>query len=309
MLLRPLLPLFLLSLAPSCAVYSAPMCQTGADCASGVCDADGACAPVSSTSSSGKGSSGSGSSGTGGAGGAGGGGVCSPSNDGVITRQQVPLQAGLHATFLVAENAGVSTAGTMMPDGSRTWDLSVTFSGDHAEPLETLPLAGQWFGKDFPGAAYAARLSDSSDLLGVFALTPSALQLVGVASPMASSTQTELHYSPAVTVLAFPLQAGATWSTISMVTGQAQGVPIVPYYNETYQSSVDAHGTLKTPYATFDVLRVNTLLTRLIAGVVTTTRTFTFVTDCFGSVASIVSNTDELVTEFTTAAEVTRLAP
>ena len=231
-----------------------------------------------------------------------------PNDSGVITRQLMPIQPGLHANFRAAENvASVSTAGTMNPDGSRTWDLSVPFSGDHDEHVQTLDLSAQWFGKDFPGASYAARLSDSSDLLGVFTLTATALQLVGVASPTSGASQTEIRYAPAVTVVAFPIQMGATWSTASMITGTAQGLPVV--YTETYQSSVDAHGSLKTPYATFEVLRVNTLLTRVVGGLVTTTRTYGFVTDCFGNVANIVSNTDELAAEFTTAAEVSRLAP
>jgi hypothetical protein len=295
--------LLFLSLAPlSCAVYSPPVCRVGADCASGVCNADGTCALGTSGGTGGGASTGS--SGTMGTGGAMG---CSSNGDGIVTRQEVPLQPGLHATFRAAENAGVSTAGTMNPDGSRTWDLSVTFSGDHAELVQTLPLSGQWFGMDFPGASYAARLADSADLLGVFTLTDAALQLSGVASPQPGATETEVHYNPPVTVLSFPLQAGGTWSTTSMVTGQAQGVAVL--YAETYQSSVDAHGLLKTPYAAFQALRVNTLLTRVVGAVVTTTRTYAFITDCFGDVASIVSNTDELAAEFATAAEVTRLAP
>lgn len=301
MLLRTALPLLLALAAFSCSVYDAPACHVGADCASGVCNADGTC-EVGTGGGSTTGTTGTGP-------GTGGSASCLPDHDGVIARQEVPLQAGLHATFRAAENAGVSTAGTMNPDGSRTWDLSVTFSGDHAEMVQTLPLSGQWFGKDYPGASYAARLSDTSDLLGVFLLSDTALQLVGVASPTSGPMQTELHYNPAVTVLSFPLSQGATWNTFAQVTGTAQGVAIVPFYTESYQSSVDAHGTLKTPFASFDVLRVNTLMTRTAYGVVTTTRTYAFITDCFGNVANIVSNTDEIQTEFTTAAEVTRLAP
>jgi hypothetical protein len=195
----------------------------------------------------------------------------------------------------------------MNSDGSRTWDLTPPLSGDHAEPVDTLALGAQWFGKDFASASYAARLSDSSDLLGVFLITDTDLELVGVASPMTGAMQTELHYAPPVVVLQFPIQMNGTWTTTSTVTGQAEGVAVL--YTETYQSAVDARGTLKTPYATFDVLRVDTLLTRVVGALVTTTRTFSFVTECFGSVASIASNTDELVQEFTTAAVVSRLAP
>jgi len=303
MLLRLACPILVVALS-ACAVYDMPVCKTGADCANGVCLADGTCAPAGS-SSSGAGSGGStastGSAGTGASE------VCSPTSQSVITRQEVPLQAGLHATFRVAEKAAVPTAGTMNADGSRTWDLSVTFSGDHDEALDTLPLSSQWFGAAYPGATYAAKLSDTSDLLGVFSLTDDALELVGVASPTSGSGATQLSYDPPVTVLSFPLQEGGKWSTTSNVTGQAEGVPVV--YTETYQSSVDAHGTLKTPYATFPVLRVNTLLTRVVGTLVTTTRTDSFVTACFGNVASIVSNTDEVAAEFSNAAEVSRLAP
>jgi hypothetical protein len=289
----------------ACAVYTPPVCLVGADCASGICDADGTCGTPATGGASG--SSSTHASGSGAGNGSGGGGSCQPNNDGVITRQEVPLQPGLHAKFLAAEDAGVNTTGTSNTDGSTTWDLSVSYSGDHAEEVDTLPLAAQWFGKDFAGASYAARLADSSDLLGIFTLTDTELDLVGVASPAAGSTQTELHYAPAVKVLAFPLAANDTWTTTSTVTGTAEGITV--YYYETYQSSIDGHGTLKTPYADFQVLRVDTLLTRVVGALVTTTRTFAFVTECFGNVASVVSNTDELTTDFTTAAEVTRLAP
>jgi hypothetical protein len=310
MLLRLATPL-VLSLASVACIATAPVCRVGADCASGVCNADGTCGGTT-TGTGGSGAStaagGSGTTGTGGTTGNGGAPACLPNNDFVVTRAEMPLAPGLHAEFRAAEKvSSVSTAGTSNPDGSRAWDLSVAFSGDHGEPLQTLDLSTQWFGKDFPGATYAARLSDSADLLGVFTLTATALQLVGVASPASGNTQTELKYAPAVTVVPFPIQMGATWTTASMVTGMAQGLPVA--YYETYQSSVDAFGSLKTPYAVFDVLRVNTLLTRVVGGVTSDTRTFAFVTDCFGTVATIVSNTDELVTEFTSAAEVTRLAP
>jgi hypothetical protein len=295
-LLLPLALLFAGASSAACVAYDAPSCHVGADCASGVCLADGTCGPVGTGGQTSSSSSSSSS-----------GGICTPGNPAVVTRAEVPLQAGLTADFRAAENAAFSTAGTMNPDGSRTWDLSVAFSGDHASPVTTLPLSTQWFGQDFPGASYAARLSDSADLLGVFTITPTALELVGVASPTSGASQTELKYQPAVIVLAFPVQSGSTWTTTSTVTGQAEGVTVI--YTEEYQSSVDAHGTLKTPYATFDVLRVNTLLTRVVGALVTTTRTYSFITGCFGTVGSLVSNTDELQTEFTTAAVVSRLAP
>ncbi len=303
MLVRSALSLLVLTvLAAACSVYSNPACRVGADCASGVCDADGMCGVPSSGGTGGATTT------TGTSASSGGSATCSPNHDGTITRAEVPIAPGLHSTFLAAEDAGVNTAGTTGEDGGTTWDLSVTFSGDHDEAVDTLALGPQWFGAAYPGASYAAVLSDTSPLLGIFTLSDSALTLVGVASPAAGSTQTELHYSPGVTVLAFPLQMNATWSTTSTVTGVADGVDVL--YTETYDSTVDAAGALKTPYADFDVLRVDTLLTRVVGVLVTTTRTFSFVTECFGNVATMVSNTDDTLTvDFTTAAEVSRLAP
>src|SRR6185369_4022284 len=127
-----------------------------------------------------------------------GGNVCSPNQDGSITRAEVPLGPGLHATFEVAENVPVDTAGAMQGDGSRAWDLSGALSGDHGELVETLPLTGQWFAADFPGASYASRLSDTSNLLGVFEINDTELLLRGVASPQPGVQQTKLTYNPPV---------------------------------------------------------------------------------------------------------------
>jgi hypothetical protein len=108
-------------------------------------------------------------------------------------------------------------------------------------------------------------------------------------------------------VLSFPIQPNKTWMDNSMVTGQAQGLPVL--YAESYQSTVDAHGTLKTPFSSFPVQRIAVNLTRVVGALVTTKRTFAFVSECFGTVATIVSPDDQLGSEFTTAAEVSRLSP
>jgi hypothetical protein len=292
------LALLLVSLATaSCVAYQPPGCTAAADCASGVCNADGTCGSTATSSGSSSSSSGSG----------GGSGSCSPNNNGVITRAQVVVQPGLHANFLSAENATVNTAGTMNAQGVVEWDFSVTYSGDHPEDVVTVPISGQWFAADFTGASYAARLSDSSTLLGVFTITDTDLQLVGVVSPGSGSMQTELKYDPAVVVLQFPLMLDATWSTTSTVTGEAEGIDVL--YTETYQNSVDLGGSVKTPYSTFDALRVNTVLTRVVGALVTSTRTFSFITQCFGSIASAVSNADDPTVDFTSAAVISRLAP
>ena len=64
-----------------------------------------------------------------------------------------------------------------------------------------------------------------------------------------------------------------------------------------------------TPDA-FDVLRVKVVLVRTIGVLPSTTiRTFAFVTECYGTVATVTSKKDDANEEFTVAAEIRRIAP
>lgn len=309
--------------ALGCTTYtSEPACRVGADCASGVCNADGTCDPVTTTTTGGGGTGGgsssssssssgssSSSSGTGGEPPG-----CVPNHDGTVTREEVPLQAGLHATFKVAQAATFDTTGVKNADGSRTWDLTAAITGDHPLVIDTLPLDDSWwFKKNYPAAAaaenaYVARMSDANDLLGVFVLTSSALELHGVASPADSLTATELIFDKPVTVLSFPLTKNKTWTSSINVTGRAAGIIIGGIYTEDYTSTVDAYGTLKTPYADLPVLRVNTELSRFLNGFSTTKRTHAFTSECFGNVGTILSEDSEFSAEFTATAEIWRLS-
>ncbi|MFO0554112.1 MAG: hypothetical protein U0271_37370 [Polyangiaceae bacterium] len=293
-------------------------CETGADCESGACH-EGTCVSASGggdVGGSGTGGSGMGGdatvggSGTGGdatgGSGTGGSGVCSPNHDGSITRAEVPLAPGLDAKFRIAGDVTFDTSGDMVA-GTQTWDMSGNLSGDHAVLLETLDITGAWYADTFPGASYAVRLSDSSDLLGVFEITSDSLLLRGVVSPADGITKTELTYDPPVVVLAFPLQKDDTFQTTSTVTGYASGVYSI--YTETYENQVDARGDLITPFSTFDVLRVRVDLTRIVGALVTTQKTFAFVTECFGTVATIASQLGETGTEFSDVSEIKRLTP
>ncbi len=288
-------------------------CRVGADCESGACD-DGVCVEASSGSTSsagGAGGEGGGSTtttSTTGGGGEGGEtpGLCQPNLDGSITRGEYPVALGISAKFLTALDVSWSTAGSMV-SGTRTWDMSEALAGDHLLLLETRALGGLWFEESFPGASYAIRLSDESELLGVFEVTDEAVLLRGVVSPTDGLSRTELEYDPPVVVLSFPLAEGKTWSTTSTVSGLATG--IYAYYTEQYDSQVDARGDAITPFSTFDALRVRTVLTRTINFVPTVTRSFAFVTECFGTVATLSSQANESGVEFTNVAEIKRLTP
>jgi hypothetical protein len=285
-------------------------CTAGADCASGICRSDGTCAPVqgddggtspdaSTPNDSGQSSDVTKSDApvTG----------CVPNNDGTITASEAPLQPGLHAKYRVATNATVSTAGQAQNDGSRNWDLTAALSGDTDITIDTTALANTWYASSFATASYTTKLSPTSDLLGVFRFGKSELALEGVVSPSQQGQFTSVSYSPEAIAIQFPLAMNATWGSTSTIQGTASGVPV--YYFENYQSKVDAHGSIKTPYGTFQVLRIATVLTRTVGPTVTITRTFGFFAECATQVATIVSQPDEPTAEFTNAALVERLTP
>ncbi len=325
----PALALVLSALAAGGCGGAEPDCRVGADCASGVCRSDGTCEPVGEDGDGGPdgldggldGEEGGpdgpdggpdgvdgldGLDGEDGAGDDGGPVVCQPNLDWVVERSEVSLRAGLFATFEIGLDCTVDTAGEGRPDGSRRWDLDVALAGDHTARVDLLEPTGAWWAPDFPGATYAARLRDAEELLGVFQGTDSALLLLGVVSPEQGPYPTKLTYDPPVEVLRFPLSEGLAWSTDSTVTGQASGA--MAYYFEGYDNQVDARGELDTPFGTFRVLRVRVALTRTVGMLVTTSRSFAFVAECFGTVALVHSEDYESEVEFTRAAEVRRLA-
>lgn len=297
-----------------CADGSRTSCRVGADCTSGVCLSDGTCALRRGDAGAGADATAVGTpdayttpgSDTGPVPDSGAR-VCSPDRDGTITRAESPLRAGLYATFRIAEDATVDTVGTTR-EGVRRWDFSGALPGESDARVELLAPEGAWWAGDFPLATYAARLSASSDNLGVFRVTDTALLLLGVVSPASGLTQTKLENDPPVEVLRFPLRQGDSWTSETTVSGQALGV--VAAYSESYTFVADASGVVATPYGELDVIRVRSELTRT-QGFATldARRTFAFVAECFGTVATVTSRSFETDSEFTVAAELRRLAP
>jgi hypothetical protein len=282
-------------------------CRVGADCASGACDSHGRCVPEQTVDASpmmeaaAEASEPDADAQPVEAGG------CVPNGDGKVERAEVPLGPGLHATFRISENVAIDTAGAVLADGSRTWDWSGGLAGDHDVIVTTDSPSGQWFSSQYPTSTYTTKLSDTQDLIGVFQIAEDGLRLQGVVSPSSGMQQTEDTYQPPAEVFAFPMQMGTSWSTMAQVSGQTTGTPLT--YTEQWQNAVDAHGSMKTPFGTFDVLRVKTTLTRTVGITVVVIRSFAFVADCAGPVATVTSQTDEPNVEFTNAAEVRRLAP
>lgn len=311
--------LLAVSMLAACAANSGRQCQVGADCASGVCQSNGQCLPVSDAGDPDSGDRDAGIDGGDPTDGAvadvgqdamasdGGTTTCSPNRDGVIERDEVPLRAGLRATFLGATDVSFDTRGEMI-DGVRTWDLSTSFAGDRMILVETRNPAGLWFADDFSGATYVTELSLEEDLLGVFEVTDEQLQLRGVVSPDEGFTRTNLDYDPIINVLDFPLSEEKIWTTDANVSGLALGV--ITAYSEDYQSEVDAVGTVITPFGTFEsALRVRTELVRTVGLLQTTIVSFAFVSECFGTIATLTGEDNDDGAELTELAEVRRLAP
>jgi hypothetical protein len=302
-------------------------CNLGSDCASGVCTSQGICAPVPDAATDTRVGDDAGDAGaqdgatdagpdatadapptdaptTG----------CTPTGDYVITPQELPLGPGLKATYRVATSVTIDTTGTAQADGTRNWDFTGALAGDKNVLLETSSPTGTWWASSFPTATYAVPLSSTSDLLGVFKLDAVSLSLLGVVSPTnAATTLTNVKYATPLPVTKLPLQMGSAWTVTNVnVTGTYQGTPGYTYY-ETYDIKVDAKGHLKTPFGTFPVLRVSTLLSKTIGIYTTKTRTYGYMAECFGTVASAVSTTPTTGTdpgaEFTSASELRRLAP
>jgi hypothetical protein len=315
------LAIYLASAEGCAAEGNAIQCVNGADCASGACSAAGQC--VTAPVAEGGAPDGNGIGGDGSSNGLDGSGAtdgspstfddgevsgCTANDDGTITQAEVPMQAGLHATYLDAQNATWDTTGAVGDAGTRVWDLTGALTGDEPIIFTTQTPTGAWWASAFSGATYASLLSSSATLLGIFEASDTSLLLDGVVSPASGTTDTELTYATPVVTLQFPLTVGATWSTTSNVTGTAEGIPDT-VYTEAYVSKVDEAGTMKTPYGTFSVLRVSTVLTRTLDLVPTTTRSFSFIAECFGPVASVTSQSNETSTEFSSDAEVRRLTP
>jgi len=234
--------------------------------------------------------------------------LCVPDHDGSITRAELPLVAGRMANFKIATAATFATAGTVAGNGTRTWNLDLALANDAQKAVTLLAPTGQWWTSAFPDATYAVELAEGSDLIGVFQLTDAALFLLGVVSPEPGTFRTQLEYEPPAKILALPVAMAATWTSTSTISGTAQG--LITTYTERYTATVDVAGTMTTPYGDFPVIRVATDLERTSGfATLSTSRSFAWMAECFGSVANVTSQEFESAQEFDDPAEVRRIAP
>ena len=256
-------------------------------------------------------------------------GACIPNNDGTITQQESPLLAGITAKYKFATNVTVDLDGALV-DGVRRWELTGPFDGDHDVSTTTRAVAGSWFASDYPTGQVAGLLDTTRDAtacsitvsvpstLAVLRADDNFLNLLGVVSNSdtePTSSKTNLAYDKPIPTLKFPLTMGSEWGVEDAAgTGTLNGTSIGFPGNtvtDTYASKVVDRGVVATPFAVFDVLKVVTTLTRSSTNfcLISTTKTVSFVSECAGTVAKVISQPDEDSDNFTDAAEVQRITP
>ena len=233
--------------------------------------------------------------------------TCGPNHDGRIERKELHFAPGLKAPFSVAKDTPFQSASTPGEGGVAVWNLKGPYAGQATTLVETAAPSTAWYANDVAGATYATQLAVDSPLHGVFEATGDALLLRAVVSPQDGLLRTRLLYDPPAQVLALPLEKGKSYSSTSTVKGEKDGV--LALWTETWTSQVDASGIVQTPFGNFPALRVRTTLTRKVGVFEYVTRSLAWVAECFGTVASARSALGEQSIDFTTAAELRRLAP
>jgi hypothetical protein len=223
--------------------------------------------------------------------------VCTPNNNGKVERQEMVFSVPSKVTVTLGTNLVVDLAGTQV-GGVTSWDLSgaATDDKDVEMKVEALPT---WTASKFPGATYASRMTANFgfftkvDLLGVFQVTPTALQLMGAVSD--KSNHTRVTYSKPLDALRFPVVKGDSYKTSASMTGFSDYT--IPVANtESYEIDVLDSGKLKL----LSGLTLDALLVRVRQEVwltlnplmKTKTTVFLFVSECYGTVARVIADKD-----------------
>ncbi|MFH2009407.1 MAG: hypothetical protein ABI333_22640 [bacterium] len=234
--------------------------------------------------------------------------VCVPNNDGIITKGEMPMVAGISVDYLVnAPGTAVPVApdGTIDGGGERSWDFSAT--GGQVLTVSLEAAWTYWFAGEFTDPHYVSRLAPGNDTLGVYRATDDAIWLLGFASPQPDVTLAV--YDDPVPLIRFPVSEGQSWAVAAQITDAVyDNQPFAS--TDTYNISVDQRGTLDLPYlSAHNTLRIRVELHQSLPGGQTIHRfQYLYVHECYGELGRIVSLDNELDPHFATAAEFRRLA-
>lgn len=222
------------------------------------------------------------------------GGTCPANQDGKIQRAEMLFTVPSAVTVTQGTGLTLDLQGTQV-GGKTQWDLTQAAADDKATQMKIDAVTG-WATSHFKGATYQSALSANfgfftkTDLLGVFKVTPTALQLMGAASTAANHTR--FTYTTPLETVRFPMAEGVSYVTQSEVKGIMEfAVPV--WLQEKYTVTVLKRGTLKL-YANF---ALDTLLVSVKQEVhnkanpllKSKTQVYLFMAECYGVVARVIS--------------------
>ncbi len=242
--------------------------------------------------------------------------ACVPDLDGRITTQELQPAFGIPASYRISPAGtarSVDLAGQVDAAGQRLWDFSAHQPDDQVTHLTATPLKNQWYAGQFPGGQFTVPFDATGRLDAVYRQDAEALWLMGIASqdPAPAEGKTLLPYAQPIAALRFPLQVGAHWTSVGKTLAGAGVLHGIPFASQdTYDVTIDAAGRLELPdLALTQALRVRTSVAIIpVAGVATSRKQVSFVFECLGEVARVVSQDNEKLQDFTIASEVRRLA-
>jgi hypothetical protein len=242
--------------------------------------------------------------------------TCVPDLDGRITAQELQPAFGIPASYRISPagtTRAVDLGGHVDDAGQRIWDFSAHQPDDQLTHLTATPLKNQWYAGQFAGGQFTVPFDASGRIDAVYRQDAEALWLLGIAShdPAPPEGKTLLPYEQPVAALRFPLQVGAHWTSLGKTRAGAGVLHGIPFASQdAYDVTVDAAGRLELPdLALTQALRVRTSVSVApVAGIPTQRKQVSFVFECLGEVARVVSQDGEKITDFTVASEVRRLA-
>ncbi len=241
--------------------------------------------------------------------------ACLGDNDGAIDASELPFVSGTRIAYLANDAAPVTVdpVGETIA-GEWTWNFQEGPTAI-AGVVEIMSATGAWWSDDvFPSATHATPASLSApDVLAVFRAEQSRLLLLGLISASESPPAglTRLVYDEPVVLYDFPLTAGKQWAQ-DVTFSDARLAGAANAGTDRYRFVIDGQGTALLPSFAFqNTLRLRIELTRtLTVSVGQNTGTLvqlSYLHECVGEVARVVSQPGETDVNFTQASEVRRL--
>jgi len=239
---------------------------------------------------------------------------CVPNLDGVIESSELQPSLGVAAAYQVnpaGTTRTVDVAGEVNNAGQLVWDWGASYANDQLATIEATPLQGKWYAATFPNGQFVTPFDAGDTLEAVYSQDADGAYLYGLASKVQNPPEGETlwAYDTPVTLYAFPLKPGNTWTTSGTIKdGLVQGLPYAA--TDTYQGTDDATGQLILPDFMFTQahrLRFVVTTTFSAGGAPQVNRQVSFLYECFGEVGRASSQVNETSNDFTTAAEQRRL--